>query len=190
VCHDDDKLMQQTAAGDEVAFRQLVARWEQPVMAFLVHMLGSVEEAEDLAQDTFLKVFDQASRYQGEGKFRSWLLRIAGNKARSSLRRRKVLRWVNFDLASHDQAAPGDDPGRSLERDEAVARVQAAVARLPERQRAVVVLKRFQGLSYKEIADVMDITIPAVESLLQRAAQGLRRQLGPTFGPEDREEAS
>jgi len=190
VCHDDDKLMQRTAAGDEVAFRQLVARWEQPVMAFLVHMLGSVEEAEDLAQDTFLKVYDQAAKYQGAGRFRSWLLRIAGNKARSTLRRRKILRWVNFDLTSHDQAAPGDDPGQSLERQEAVDRVQAAVARLPERQRAAVVLKRFQGLSYQEIADVMDITTPAVESLLQRAAQGLRRQLGSTFGPEARKEKS
>jgi RNA polymerase sigma-70 factor (ECF subfamily) len=180
VCHhDDDILMQRTAAGDEVAFQQLVARWEQPVFAFLMHMLGSVEEAEDQAQDVFMKVYDQAGRYRPDGKFRSWLLRIAGNRARSLLRRRKILRWVNFDLTSHDQSAPGDDPMQSLARQETIQQVRAAVATLPERQRAAVVLKRFQGLSYKEIAEVLDTTVPAVESLLMRAADALRQRLAP-----------
>ena len=191
VCHEDDTLMQRTAAGDERAFRQLVARWEQPVVAFLIHMLGSVDEAQDLAQDTFLKVFDQAPRYRPEGRFRSWLLRIAGNKARSTLRRRKILRWVNFDLTSHDKAAPGDDPMQGLERRETIRQVRAAVAELPERQRVAVVLKRFQGLSYKEIAEVLDTTVPAVESLLQRAAGALRLHLGPIVEAEAaREEKS
>jgi len=190
VTHDDDTLMMRTAAGDEVAFRQLVARWEQPVFAFLVHMLGSVDEAQDLAQDTFLKVYDQAHRYRPEGRFRSWLLRIAGNKARSVLRRRKVLRWVNFDPVSHDRAAPGDDPGQTLERAETRQRVREAVAALPERQREAVVLKRFQGLSYKEIAEVLGTTVPAVESLLQRAAAILRRELGGDEDPAVREAIS
>ena len=187
---DDDSLMHRTATGDERAFQQLVARWEQPVFAFLLHMLGSVEEAEDLAQDTFIKVYDQASRYRSEGRFRSWLLRIAGNNARSVLRRRKVLRWVSFDLASHDLAASGDDPGRSLERRQTTSEVQAAVAELPERQRAAVVLKRFQGLSYKEIAEVLGTTVPGVESLLQRAATALRRRLQAVDGRPAREELS
>jgi len=192
VQHDDDTLMQSVAAGDEVAFRRLVARWEQPVFRFLVHMLGSVEEAEDLAQDTFLKVWDEARRYRPDGKFRSWLLRIAGNRARSALRRRKILRWVSFDLASHDRSAPDDDPARGLERQETAARVRAAVAALPDRQREAVVLKRFEGLSYKEIAEVMQTTVPGVESLLQRAAAGLRARLdaGPEPEPALREERS
>lgn len=190
MCHDDDSLMQRTATGDERAFQQLVARWEQPVFAFLMHMLGSVEEAEDLAQDTFVKVYDQAPRYRPEGRFRSWLLRIAGNKARSVLRRRKVLRWVSFDLDRHDQASPGDDPGRSLERQQTTSQVQAAVAELPERQRAAVVLKRFQGLSYKEIAEVLGTTVPGVESLLQRAAATLRRRLEAVDNSPAREEIS
>jgi len=190
VCHDDDSLMQRTAAGDERAFQQLVARWEQPVFAFLMHMLGSVEEAEDLAQDTFVKVYDQAPRYRPEGRFRSWLLRIAGNKARSVLRRRKILRWVPFDLARHDQASSGDDPGRSLERRQTTSQVQAAVAELPERQRAAVVLKRFQGLSYKEIAEVLGTTVPGVESLLQRAAAALRQRLQAVDSRPAREEKS
>lgn len=187
---DDDILMQRTAAGDEQAFQHLVARWEQPVFAFLLHMLGSVEEAEDLAQETFVKVYDQARRYEPAGRFRSWLLRIAGNRARSALRRRKVLRWVSFDRASHDRASPQDDPGRRLERRETAERVRAAVAELPERQRAAVVLKRFQGLSYREIAEILDTTDAAVESLLQRAATTLRRRLGALVEAGERKEVS
>ena len=174
---DDDTLMQRIAAGEEQAFRQLVARWQQPVFAFLAHMLGSVEEAEDMTQDTFLKVHDQAGRYRSQGRFRSWLLRIAGNKARSALRRRKILRWVRFDPVSHDLADAGEDALQDLARRETVAQVQAAVAGLPERQRAALILKRWQGLSYQEIAEVLETTIPAVESLMQRASETLRQRL-------------
>jgi len=179
--------MERIAAGDEAAFRQLVARWEQPIHGFLVHMLGSVEEAEDMTQDVFLKVYDMAGRYRPEGRFRSWLLRIAGNRARSALRRRRILRWVSLDPTRHDPAAAADDPLQSLERREVAAQVRAAVARLPERQRAAVHLKRFQGLSYREIAEILETTVPAVESLLQRAGEALRRDLGPVAGPEARE---
>lgn len=179
---DDDTLMQRTASGDEEAFRLLVSRWEQPVYGFLVHMLGAPEEAQDLAQDTFLKVYDQAHRYRPGGRFRSWLLRIAGNNARSALRRRKILRWVNFDLASHDQASPGDDPARRLERSEAQQRVRAAVAALPERQRQAVVLQRFQECRYAEIAEIMGTSVPAVESLLQRATVALKAALSRDLG--------
>lgn len=174
---DDDALMQRTAAGDELAFRQLVARWQQPVFAFLVHMLGSVEEAEDMTQETFLKVFDQAARYRSEGRFRSWLLRIAGNQARSVLRKRKILRWVHFDPSRHDRPVAGNDPLQSMARCETDRQVRQAVASLPPRQRSAVILRRFQGLSYREIADVLDTTVPAVESLLQRAADALRQRL-------------
>jgi len=190
VTHDDDILMERTAAGDEQAFRQLVARWERPVHAFLAHMLGSAEDAEDMTQDTFLAVYDRAGRYRPEGRFRSWLLRIAGNRARSALRRRRIVRWVTFDPASHDRGAGGDDPLQDLERREATARVRAAVASLPERQRAAVALKRFQGLSYQEIAEVLETTVPAVESLLQRAGDALRRELAGDLGPQARKESS
>jgi len=135
-------------------------------------------------------VFDESGRYRPAGKFRSWLLRIAGNKARSVLRRRKILRWVTFDAVRHDRSSSADDPGRSLERRETVDQVRAAVNELPQRQREAVVLKRFHGLSYQEIADVLDTTVPAVESLLQRAAAALRLRLQTLAEPSAREEVS
>ena len=172
-----DVLMERTARDEEAAFRLLVQRWEKEVLAFLIHMLGSMEEAEDLVQDTFVKVYHQAGRYRPEGKFRSWLFRIAGNLARSRLRRRKILRWVNFDRTEHDQAGSDPDPQQQLEQKESVAAVREGLAGLPDRQREALVLHRYQGMKYTEIAAAMGTTVPGIESLIQRAMAGLRKSL-------------
>ena len=169
--------MIRTAQGEEAAFRLLVQRWERDVKGFLIHMLGSVEEAEDLAQDTFVQVFRKADSYRASGKFKSWLFRIAGNLARSRLRRRGILRWVRFEPAQHDRSSAGDGPEGDLEQAEINAVVREALRKLPWRQRQAVVLKRYQGLSYQEIAAALETTVPAVESLLQRSAATLRREL-------------
>jgi len=87
----DDELMTRIATGEEAAFRLLVERWETRVHAFLWRMTGSREDAEDLAQDTFVKVYANARRYQPTGRFQSWLFRIAGNLVRSWARRRKIV---------------------------------------------------------------------------------------------------
>ena len=174
---DDDALMARTARGEEAAFRFLVLRWEADVRAFLIHMLGSLEEAEDLTQDTFIKVFRQSGRYRPEGKFRSWLLRIAGNLARSRLRRRKIVGWLSFDPATHDVADDEPGPDENLDADRRARHVRAALADLPGRQREALTLHRYQGLKYREIAEVMQTTVPGVESLIQRALAALRRDL-------------
>jgi RNA polymerase sigma-70 factor (ECF subfamily) len=165
------------ARGDEAAFRQLVERWEQPVYGFLERMTGSREEALDLSQETFLRVHAQAPRYRAQGRFRSWLFRIAGNLARSAFRRRRILRWVRFDPARHDRAGRGDDSERAMERREGRTAVRRALAVLPERQRQAVVLRHCEGFSQQDIAEAMSTTVPAVESLLQRALATLRRDL-------------
>ena len=166
--------MIRTAQGEEAAFRLLVQRWEKDVLAFLIHMLGSVEEAEDLVQDTFVQVFSKAAGYEKQGLFKSWLFRIAGNLARSRLRRRKILGWVRFDTQEHEVAAADQGPLDDLERKEAAQAVREAVAKLPARQKEALVLHRFQGLKYKEVAVVMGTTVPGVESLIQRAMVTLK----------------
>lgn len=173
----DDELMASTAAGEEAAFRLLVDRWERDVLAFLVHMTGSRDDAEDLAQETFVRVFRQARSYRAEGRFRSWLLRIAGNLARSRHRRRRLLKWLPLDLERHDVAATTPPADRHLEAEQTAAVVRAAIARLPERQRQALVLHRFQGLRYVEVADAMGTSLAGVESLIQRALAGLRTDL-------------
>lgn len=173
----DDELMARTAAGEEAAFRLLVDRWERDVLAFLVHMTGSRDDAEDLAQETFVRVFRQAGSYRAEGRFRSWLLRIAGNLARSRHRRRRILKWLPLDLERHDVAAATPPADRGLEAEQEAAAVRAAIARLPERQRQALVLHRFQGLRYVEVAEAMGTSLAGVESLIQRALAGLRADL-------------
>lgn len=173
----DDELMARTAAGEEAAFRLLVDRWERDVLAFLVHMTGSRDDAEDLAQETFVRVFRQAGSYRAEGRFRSWLLRIAGNLARSRHRRRRLLKWLPLDLERHDVAATAPSAERHLEAEQTASVVRAAIARLPERQRQALVLHRFQGLRYVEVAEAMGTSLSGVESLIQRALAGLRADL-------------
>jgi RNA polymerase sigma-70 factor (ECF subfamily) len=178
----DDDLMRSTAEGDEGAFRLLVERWEQPIFRFLDRMLASREEAEDACQETFLRVYQQAKRYRPEGQFRSWLFRIAGNLARSKLRRDRVLRWVHLEPGLHDRPDPRAGPDRALEREENRRAVREALAKLPARQREAVLLQRYEEMSYREIAAAMDVSVPAVESLLQRATVSLRRTLAGGAG--------
>jgi RNA polymerase sigma-70 factor (ECF subfamily) len=173
----DDELMARGAGGDERAFQVLVERWERPVFAFLVRMLGSREEAQDVGQETFLRLCREAGRYEPRGQFRSWLFRIAGNLARSRLRRRKIVRWVTFERPLHDRPAPGPPAGEALEREERRMLLAQALAELPERQRLTVLLRHDEGMSQREIAATLGTSESAVESLLQRALATLRRKL-------------
>jgi RNA polymerase sigma-70 factor (ECF subfamily) len=173
----DDRLMARGAQGDEEAFRLLVTRWERPVYAFLERVLGSREEAQDLGQETFVRVFLQAHRYRATGRFRSWVFRIAGNLARSRLRRRRIVGWVPFDPFRHDRASDEPDAEERALRGERQRAVRAALARLPERQREALVLRRYHDMSQEEIAAAMGTTVAAVESLLSRAMTALRIRL-------------
>lgn len=174
---DDDRLMTDYARGDQNALRILVERWERIVFAFLVRMLGSPEEAEDLCQETFIKLIGAAGRYEPEDKFRSWLFRIAGNLARGRLRRRRILRWLSLSEAQENIPAAGCDPLESLAGRETTDLVRSAVSRLPERQRQALVLKQYHDLSYREIADAMGVTVSSVQMLLHRAMTALRKDL-------------
>ncbi len=173
----DDELMRLTARGEEPAFRLLVERWEDGVHAFLFHMTGDAEEARDLCQDTFVKVYSQANRYHAEGRFKSWLFRIAGNLARSRLRRRKIIGWVRFAIERHDRPGSGHAPDAALERDETAQMVRRAIGKLPERQRRALVLRRYLDWSYEDIAETLDTTPSAVDALLQRTLATLREKL-------------
>ena len=118
-----------------------------------------------------------AGNYRAEGRFRSWLLRIAGNLARSRHRRRRLLKWLPLDTEKHDVASSLPAADRGIEAEQTAQVVRAAIARLPERQRQALVLHRFQGLRYAEVAEAMGTSLPGVESLIQRALAGLRTDL-------------
>lgn len=173
----DDQLLADYVGGDENALRILVERWERQVFAFLVRMLGSPEEAEDLCQDTFMNVIKAAGRYQSDGKFQSWLFRIAGNQARSRLRRRKILRWLPLTNDYDNTPAQEADALDELTAQEKRNVVQDAIAGLPERQRQALVLKQYHDLSYQEISEAMGASVSSVQMLLHRAMTALRKDL-------------
>jgi RNA polymerase sigma-70 factor, ECF subfamily len=181
---DDDALMAATAAGDAQAFRILVERWSPRVQAFLVRVLAQRADAEDLTQETFVRVYRASARYAGEGRFAAWLFRIAGNLARGELRRRRVRGWFLGTPAVDDETvlaslpAPrhfeADGPLQDGDTRTALAR---ALARLPERQRLAVVLRYFEDLSVRDTAAALGTSEHAAESLLARAMANLRRRL-------------
>lgn len=178
----DDELMVRGAAGDEDAFRILVHRWETPVFSFLARMLGNPEDAQDLTQETFLRLCRQAGRYRPAGRFRSWLFRIAGNLARGMLRRRRILSWVRLEPVEHDLAAPEEGAQRRLEREETRQAVRAALLRLPARQRQAILLRRYEEMSQRDTAAAMGTTVAAVESLMRRGLAALAKDLGKEAG--------
>ena len=149
----DDALVEATGRGDRAAFRTLVERWAPRVRSFLHRALGSRDDAEDLTQETFLRVYRAAPRYQALGHFPAWLFRIAGNLARAQLRRRRLVALVLGEPAERpDEAldalpAPrGFDPERPVHADEIRRAVAAALSRLPVRQRLAVLLRYYEEM--------------------------------------------
>lgn len=167
--------MEQGAQGDDAAFRILVERWQNAVFAFLLRMLGSREDAQDLCQETFLRMIRSAGNYQPNGQFQSWLFRIAGNLARSRLRRRKIIKWLSFDNSRPDPPSNAPDAQLEMEQEELRTEVRAAIAKLPDRQREALLLKQYQDLKYQEIADIMGLSVASVQMLLHRAMVTLRK---------------
>lgn len=183
-------LMLRVRDGDAEAFARLVSLWQDRLVTLFLHQTGDHATAEDLAQEVFLRVYRARGSYQPTAKFTTWIHTIAGNVA-SDLRQRAYRRREHGMPASVsasssavglDQiavAASGLMPTRQADRGELRAVVQRALAGLNDRQRLAVLLAKFEQCSYEEIAASMQITVPAVKSLLVRAREQLREALGP-----------
>jgi RNA polymerase sigma-70 factor, ECF subfamily len=169
-------LMQQIAEGDARAYRALVDAHLGAILVYAQRLLGSREEAEEVAQETFLRAWQHAESYRPESRVSTWLHTIAHNLAVDRLRKKRP-------LAASDalEEVPGSarPPSVLLERKETVLAVQAALERLPERQRAALTLTHHQGLSHAEAALVLGVGVDAVESLVARARRNLRELLAP-----------
>ena len=162
--------------GDMEAFRLLVEAHQSRVINTISKLLGSDAEAEDLAQQVFIRVWRSAGRYQPTAKFTTWLFRITRNLVFNELRRRK-----HFADQGEDSPEPVEraerGPDRVLLEDELQKAIQTAIQELPEAQRMAIVLRRYEEMPYEEIARVMGTTVPAVKSILFRARTELRERL-------------
>ncbi len=189
--HDPDvRLMLQVRDGDAAAFTELVLRYQNRLLTVLEHLVGNREQAEDLAQEVFVRVFKARLRYEPEAKFSTWLFTIANNIASNALRSRSRRREVGvpegngadstpLSLDQLAKAASGAMPTRALDKAEQAEMVRSAVAALSERQRMALLLAKFEGMSYQDIAQTMELSVQAVKSLLSRARVNLKEILTP-----------
>ena len=166
------------------AIRTLFDRYHSSVFNLCMRLLGNREEAEDITQDVFVRAHKAYHRFRGDANPGTWLYRIAVNLSLNHQRRQKRLRWVSLDVFLEQRggsslADQGMLPGDVMERSERESIVQKAINRLPERQRVALILSRYEGLSYRQIAETMDSTVPSVESLLHRAKLNLSKRLKP-----------
>jgi RNA polymerase sigma factor (sigma-70 family) len=185
----DAELLERVSARDAGAVREMVTRKLPRLLALAARMLNDRAEAEDVAQDAFLRLWKQAPRWQrGNARVDTWLHRVAMNLCYDRLRRRREV--VTDDLPeSHEPLDPSPLPDERLERASDAKRVADALAALPARQREALVLQYYQELSNAEAAEVMGISIEALESLLSRARRTLRSNLGGKAGPTGSQES-
>lgn len=170
----DEALMARVAQGNEAAYRLLARRHLPGAVALARRILGNAADAEDVAQEALLRVWVNAPRWQPIALFRTWFRRVVVNLC---LDRKRRAPWVDLDAAG-DIADPAATADAQIEQSERQQLVQKAIGELPARQRAAVTLTYGDGLSNAEVADILDTTVSAVETLLVRGKQHLRRALG------------
>ena len=189
----DVQLMLDVKAGDEQSFELLLRRYRTPLVNFLHRMVRDAAVAEDLAQEVFLRVYRARQEYAPSAKFTTWMFRIATNLALNSMRDN---RHRKMEISMDQTTETGEDDQRQLEvpdrapsvEQELVARCRAemimkAIHALPEKQRAAVLLHKYQELDYDEIAGVLECSESALKSLLFRAYETLRVELAPLVSP-------
>lgn len=174
--------MRLVSTGDTAAFEQLVERHQTLVAGTVARMLGNNSDVEDVAQQVFVRVWKSAKRYEPRAKFTTWLLKITRNLVFNELRRRKrhALNPLQAEAGGEEIQLRDEHahaPDASLLEAELQGAIETAIGQLPETQRMAVVLRRYEELSYDQIAEVLDQSVPAVKSLLFRARTELRERL-------------
>src|SRR5438309_11440020 len=173
----DIRVMLRVRADEPGAFEELVEQYQQRLVAVLHHLVGNAEEAEDLAQEVFFRIYRARKKYRARSKFSTWLFTIANNLALNALRRRQRKPVVPLNVRDSGPLGPrarGNLPVQNMQQQELAGLIQVALLGLNERQRVAVVLNKFEDMNYAEIAELMGLSTKAVKSLLSRARSRLR----------------
>jgi RNA polymerase sigma factor (sigma-70 family) len=175
--------MQRVKQGDTEALRQLIEAHQYRIIGTVTKMLGDDCDAEDIAQQVFIRVWKSAGRYEPTAKFTTWLFKITRNLVFNELRRRKRHPVQSLDRTSEDERPlqvvdrGSKPPDTSLLDEEMQAAIQKAIDQLPETQRMAIILRRYDDIAYEEIGEILDLSVPAVKSVLFRARTELREKL-------------
>ena len=185
-----EKLLQELKSGIPSAFKRLFNLYSPRTFNVAFRMLQNKQDAEDVTQDVFLQVYKSLKHFRGDAKISTWLYRITVNLSLNHQRKRKFKRWISINTESSPSiinenddesfdiaGAPEENPAYEMERKETEQIVQEAIKSLPEQQRVAVLLYRYEGLSYEEIAKIMDVSVASVESRLHRAKIALTKRL-------------
>jgi RNA polymerase sigma-70 factor, ECF subfamily len=183
----DIRLMLSVRDDDAAAFAQLVEQYQHRLVGIMHHLLGNADEAEDLAQEVFLRVYRTRKKYRPKAKFSTWLFTIANNLALNALRNRQRRPSIPLDVQDSGPLGPRlqeqlpenreQAPSQFLRHAELAERIRRALDTLNERQKMAVVLNKFEDMNYADIAEVMGLSTKAVKSLLSRARCRLREAL-------------
>lgn len=183
----DELLVEQAKRGDVDAFEQLIGQHEKRVFNYAYRLTGNREDASDIAQEAFIRVYTSLSEFRGDASFTTWLYRIVHNACLDEIRKRQRQKFTSIDepvALGDDQPLgkqlPGteDGPEQALERVEIQRAVQESIQTLDEEFRAVIVMREIQGHSYNEIADALQINLGTVKSRLNRARTALKEKFG------------
>jgi len=191
----DAELMLEVKAGSDESFATLVRRYQSRVLGLAYRYIGDRGSAEDLAQEAFLRVYKARERYEPRAKFSTWLYRIVVNLCLNEIRWRKGRPSMSLAVATEtssnlnldvtDQNEP--EPIETIQDAEMADTIRAIIGTLPENQRLAILLNKYQGLSYQEVADSMDLSVMAVKSLLTRARVKIKEKLAPYLREESRD---
>jgi len=184
----DAALMLRVKRGDMKAFEALAEKYKQPIVNMMYRMLRDLDEAEDLAQNVFLRVYHSAGRYRVSAKFSTWIFTIARRLCLNEIRRRgrHPAESLESSQSDRDEQAPRQfedvktfTPTEASLQAELAQKIEEALAQLPEKQRLAIVLCRQEELSYEEIARVLGCSVPATKSLIHRGRETLKEKLKP-----------
>jgi len=183
---EDNQLVEGLRAGNREVYRILVEKYHVKVIRTCKGFVHSTADAEDIAQEVFIEVFRSVDRFRGESELSTWIYRIAVNRSLNFLRssaRRKVISFFTGQSDEREswlpekEAGPESNPDQNMIRSEQARALEKALSLLPENQRTAFVLNKYDDIPYKEIADIMNLSIGSVESLIFRAKQNLQKKL-------------
>ena len=185
---DQQELIVQLQQGDEPAFKKLVDEWQHMVYNTALGIVQNEEDADDITQEVFIQVYQSVSSFKGESKFSTWLYRITLSKALDHEKRKKRKKRFAFvqSLFGNDEKEPVqpaefNHPGVQMEKKERAAELFHALKQIPDKQRIAFTLHKLEGQSYQEVAEIMNTTLYAVESLIARAKTNLRKILADYY---------
>jgi len=178
----DEELIARFQDGDEYAFEEIVHRYKDRLLNFVFRFLGQMDEAEDIVQDTFLKVYKKKNAYQNIARFSTWIYTIAGNLAKTELRKRKRRRMFSISSKGVDEKEYELPSGNRTPEEETESLfnekiIQGAIEKLHEKFRTVIILRDIQELSYDEISKIIGVPLGTVKSRVNRARLKLREML-------------